>query len=58
MAELQTGVTRGSDSLQEFTELLDVTASKEIIPVNREIALRGGEIARRAAKPWETDRIR
>ena len=44
MAELQAGVPRASVPLDEHTEVVDVTASKEIVPVTRSIALRGGRL--------------
>ncbi|MFH5802179.1 PIN domain-containing protein [Haladaptatus sp. CMAA 1911] len=42
LAELQAGVPRVDNSLAEYTEITDVTASKEIIPVTQSIARRGG----------------
>lgn len=44
MAELQTGVTRATESVDEFTEMMEVTATKDIVPVTRAIAHRGGRL--------------
>lgn len=44
MTELQVGVTRSDNALEEFTEMVEVADSKEIVPVSREIALRGGRL--------------
>lgn len=44
MTELQTGVTRATESIDEFTEMMSVTATKDIIPVTRAIGLRGGRL--------------
>lgn len=44
MAELQTGVTRASNSLDEFSEMMQVIGTKDIVPVTRAIALRGGRL--------------
>ena len=44
ITELQAGVPRASVPLDEHTEVVDVTATKEIVPVTRSIALRGGRL--------------
>ena len=44
MAEVQVGVTRSDNALEEFTEMVEVADSKDIVPVSREIALRGGRL--------------
>lgn len=44
MAELQAGVPRASEPLDEHTQVVEVTASKEVVPVTRPIALRGGRL--------------
>lgn len=44
LAELQAGVPRAADALEEYEEIVDVTASKEIVPMTRAITLRGGRL--------------
>ncbi|WP_231182963.1 PIN domain-containing protein [Haladaptatus sp. DYF46] len=42
LAELQAGVPQVGSSLEEYSEIVDVTATKEIVPVTKSIARRGG----------------
>lgn len=44
LAELQTGVMRVSDSLNSLDEMVKVTATKDVIPISRSIALRAGRL--------------
>ncbi|WP_331234704.1 PIN domain-containing protein [Natronorarus salvus] len=44
LAELQAGVPRSHEPLVEHTAIVEVTASKEVVPVTRPIALRGGRL--------------
>ena len=44
MAELQAGVPRAGDPLDEYDRIVEVTATKEVVPVTKSIALRGGRL--------------
>ncbi|MEM4780462.1 MAG: PIN domain-containing protein [Halalkalicoccus sp.] len=44
LAELQAGVPRAGDPLDEHEAIVQVTATKEIVPVTRAIALRAGRL--------------
>lgn len=44
VAELQAGVPRAGDPLEEYDRIVEVTATKEVVPVTKSIALRGGRL--------------
>jgi predicted nucleic acid-binding protein len=44
MAELQAGVPRAGEPLDEYDRIVKVTATKEVVPVTKSIASRGGRL--------------
>ena len=44
MAELQAGVPRVGEPLDEYDRIVKVTATKEVVPVTKSIASRGGRL--------------